>query len=77
MEERIKGIMEDILDVEAGEIGDEFHRDDVDAWDSMNHLRMITALEEAFDIRFTMDEIEEIESYRDLLNAVRRYVAPA
>jgi acyl carrier protein len=32
----------------------------------MAHLRLITAVEQAFGLKFTMKEIEEIRSYGDL-----------
>lgn len=62
--------MAGVLDVEAGEIDDGFRRDDASAWDSMNHLRLISALEEAFGIRFTMKEVGEMESFGDVRQRV-------
>lgn len=62
--------MAGVLDVDAGEIDDGFRRDDASAWDSMNHLRLISALEEAFGIRFTMKEVGEMESFGDVRQRV-------
>jgi len=62
--------MANVLDVEAGEIDDGFRRDDASAWDSMNHLRLISALEETFGIRFTMKEVGEMESFGDVRQRV-------
>ena len=70
VDSRIRGVMAGVLDVETGEIVDSFRRNDASAWDSMNHLRLISALEEAFGIRFTMKEVGEIESFGDLRRRV-------
>lgn len=67
---RIREVMADILEVEPGEIGDGFGRGDAPSWDSMNHLRMVSALEEAFGIQFTMKEVGEMERF----DVIRRLV---
>jgi acyl carrier protein len=70
VDSRIREVMAGVLDVEADAIADGFRRDDASAWDSMNHLRLISALEEAFGIRFTMKEVGEMESFGDLRQRV-------
>lgn len=36
--------------------------DDVEGWDSLGHLRLVTALQERFGIEFDVDEIMEMEN---------------
>jgi acyl carrier protein len=62
--------MAGVLDIPAAGIGNGFRRDDASAWDSMNHLRLISALEEAFGIKFTMKEVGEMESFEDVSRKV-------
>ena len=71
VDKRIREIMSGVFDVAPEEIDNGFRRDDASAWDSMNHLRLVSALEEALGIRFTMKEVGEMESFDD----VRRRVA--
>lgn len=50
----------------------ETKKDDIVEWDSINHLNLIVELESAFDPRLTMEEIEKLNSVRqivDLLNS--------
>ncbi|HYG65698.1 MAG TPA: acyl carrier protein [Thermoanaerobaculia bacterium] len=68
---RIRDVMADILEVEPGDIGDGFGRGDAPSWDSMNHLRMVSALEEAFGVQFTMKEVGEMERF----DTIRRLVS--
>jgi acyl carrier protein len=69
-ERRIKEVMAEVLEIEPAAIGERFQREAAPSWDSMNHLRMVSALEEAFGIRFTMKEVGEMERY----DTIRRMV---
>lgn len=71
LDSRVRDVMAGVLDVPAAEIDSGFRKDDASAWDSMNHLRLVSALEEAFGIRLTMKEVGEMESFDD----VRRKIA--
>lgn len=70
VDSQVREVMAGVLDVEAEALVDGFRRDDASAWDSMNHLRLISALEEAFGIRFTMKEVGEMESFGDVRQRV-------
>ena len=37
-------------------------RDAMESWDSLGHIRLVTALEEAFSVTFTLEEIESMTS---------------
>lgn len=71
VDRRIRDVMAEVFEVDPAAIGDGFHRDDAPAWDSLNHLRMVSALEETFGIRFTMKEVGEMERY----DTIRRLVS--
>ncbi len=68
---RIREVMSEILEVEPTAVRDGFQRDDAPGWDSLNHLRLVSALEEAFRIKFTMKEVGEMDRFE----AVRRMVS--
>lgn len=70
LDNRIREVMAGVFEVEPETIGNGFRRDDALAWDSMNHLRMVSALEEAFGIRFTMKEVGEMESFDDVRSRI-------
>lgn len=44
----------------------------VNEWDSMQRLNLVLALEEHFDIEFTPEEIETLETLVDFAAAVQR-----
>jgi acyl carrier protein len=46
------------------------------SWDSLQHIKLILAIEERFDIRFEAAEIPEITSFKAIFGAVERLVCP-
>lgn len=60
IEIQAKEIIADILDIDEDQISNNFSPENCDSWDSMNNLRMITALEKAFKIKFSMEEISSM-----------------
>ena len=75
-EHRIKEVMAEVLEIDPGTIGAGFHREAAPAWDSMNHLRLVSALEEAFGIRFTMREVGEMERFETIRRLVTERIVP-
>jgi acyl carrier protein len=71
VEGRIREVMASILEVDPERIGADLARDATPSWDSLNHLRLVSALEEDFGIRFTMREVGELDGFE----AVRRLVS--
>lgn len=45
---------------------------DIDQWDSITHLDLITATEEAFGIEITGFDVMGLENVGDLLNLIQR-----
>ena len=78
MNEQLRSVMADALDLEPDQITPELARgSDALAWDSMGHLRLITAVESEFGIRLTMSEIENITTAAELDDCVQKHTASA
>jgi acyl carrier protein len=60
--DKLNQIVADIFELDASAVSDALTPDDVEHWTSLNHLRLITAVEEAFNISFTMHQIESVRS---------------
>jgi acyl carrier protein len=74
-ENKIKQILVDILDVKEEEINETFGPNDAPLWDSMNNLRLITALEEEFNIQLTMGEIRQMDTFAKIKEAIGRHLS--
>ena len=66
----MKEVMAGVLEIDPAALREGIQREDVPSWSSINHLRMVSSLEEELGIRFTMKEVGEMESFA----AVRRLV---
>jgi acyl carrier protein len=51
-------------------IHNELNKDDVPEWDSINHLNLIIELEDEFNVSFSSDEIQEINSIEKILRFI-------
>mgnify|MGYP001142743029 CR=1 FL=1 len=75
MQERLRELIAAVLDLPPQEITPGMQRGEVAGWDSMSHLRLITAIEEEFGVRFTMDEIADLQTPAQLQQAIDRMKA--
>jgi acyl carrier protein len=75
MENRLRNIMADILDVEPCAVQAGFGPANAANWDSMNNLRLITAIEQEFNIRFSMDDIRLMTDFGQIVHMVGQYLA--
>ena len=48
--------------------------DDVEDWDSLTHMILITTIEAKFKIRFTQQEILDQSNVGDLINDIDRHL---
>ena len=74
MEDRIKVIMAEILDVPMDTIQDDFGPDDAPSWDSMNNLRLVTAIEEEFKVKLSMDDIKRMVDFGQVKTVLSGYL---
>ncbi|MCG8695102.1 MAG: acyl carrier protein [Minwuiales bacterium] len=62
MDDKLNEILIDLFELEPGQIADTLTAEEVELWDSLNHLKLVTAVEEAFGVQLSMEEIEAIDS---------------
>lgn len=48
---------------------------DVEAWDSLNHIQVITAIEKHFKIRFELNDLLNFQNIGDLCRGVQSKLA--
>ena len=62
MTDQLHDLIADIFDLEPADISEELTPEDIELWDSLNHLKLITAVEQSYGIQFTMAEVQAIDS---------------
>lgn len=71
--EKLKELFADTFDVDDEDVSDETSKDTLASWDSLNHLRFVTALEQDFEIFLTMDEINSMTTYAKVVEYVAQH----
>lgn len=70
MEERIKQIMADVLDLDAAVIDDSTAMDSTESWDSLSHINLCLSLEQDFQVSFSVGEMESMLTYDDVVRVL-------
>jgi len=73
VQEIFNDIIGKILLLESHQIRDDFSRNDIEDWDSMTHLVLVSEIEQAFDIILSDDDIVEIENIGDFKKILIKY----
>lgn len=72
MEERVKGIMAEILDLQVEKINEDTSPDTVKDWDSLKHMQLILSLEEEFNIEIPDEKIDEMLSLKKIIVVLQK-----
>lgn len=64
-------IFVDILDDEEILLKEDTTADDVEEWDSLNHIQLVVSIEKHFNIRFASKEIQSWNNIKDLVSSVQ------
>lgn len=67
---KVNEIFCDELDNEDIVLNDDTTTDDVEEWDSLSHVQLIVAIEKAFGIKFTSNEILSWSNVGQLVDSI-------
>lgn len=70
--EKLKGVILKELDLEDFDINESTAASMVPGWDSLKHVRVIMAIEEAFGIRFRTLEVIRLKNVGELQTLIDR-----
>ena len=62
-EQKLKNVLANVFNVETNLINDDASVDTIENWDSLNHLKLVLAIEQEFDISFSEEQTVEIMNY--------------
>jgi acyl carrier protein len=77
MREKVFLIVSQVFEVPLEQINEQLSPETIEVWDSLNHMNLILALEEEFDIQFTDEKIVEMLSVELILEAVNELLSQA
>jgi acyl carrier protein len=71
----LSDIIRDVLDEPDLKIVESTTADDVDSWDSFNHINIVVATEGRFKLKFSTVEIESVRNVGELVKLIERKLA--
>ncbi len=70
MDMRLLQIIQDVCKCGGGSLSGDVRLRDVQGWDSLAHMELITAVESAYQMQFTGDEIAGMQTIGDIWKAI-------
>lgn len=72
MKEKVISILSELTKLEKKELLE--NMDTVKMWDSMKHIEIILAIEEAYGIMFEQEELSELVTITEIIRVLQRKV---
>jgi acyl carrier protein len=69
--EKVKQIVVSVLKHENFEMRDDLTAADVDGWDSLTHMNIITEIEESFNTKFKLKELNKLKNMGTLIELIQ------
>lgn len=68
--ERLNEVFRDFFDDDEIELTPETTADDIEDWDSLNHITLMAAVEEEFGVRFTMGQVSGMKNVGEMAEII-------
>jgi acyl carrier protein len=70
IEQRVKTLLAKVMRVDVATVTADASTDSMVAWDSLNHIKLVLALEEEFDLAFDENQIEKMTSVAKVVSVI-------
>lgn len=68
---KLKEILTEVLEHNNFEIVDDLTAKDVDGWNSLSHMMIISEIEKKFDIKFKLRDLNKLNNIGDLIHVIQ------
>lgn len=70
--ERLNDVFRDVFDDDSITVSDDTTAADIDGWDSLMHITLISAVEDEFDIKFDMKSVVAMKNVGDMADVIEQ-----
>jgi len=68
--EMLEPVFRQVFDDEAIVLSRSTTADDIEEWDSLTHMNLVTAMELRFKIKFALGELQKLKNVGDMLDLI-------
>ena len=68
--ERLNKVFQEVFDDETIEVNDDTTSEDIDDWDSFEHINLIVAVEEDFSIKIPMGKVVTMKNVGEMADII-------
>ena len=68
--EQLNEVFQDVFDDEDIIVNDETTAEDIEDWDSLEHINLIVAVEKKFGIKFNMGEVNKFKNVGEMVDTI-------
>jgi acyl carrier protein len=68
--EELNEVFKDVFDDESICVDDHTTADDIEDWDSLEHINLIVAIEKKFSIKFNMGEVNKFKNVGEMADNI-------
>ncbi len=71
--DKVTQIFHDVFDDDSIVLTDETTAKDIDDWDSLTHITLISEIEEAFNMKFSMKDVLGMKNVGEMLDILEQH----
>ncbi len=68
--ERLNEVFRDVFDDDSITVTDATTADDIEDWDSLEHINLVAAVEQEFGIKFNMGQVVSMKNVGDMADII-------
>ena len=68
--DQVSNILKNTFDDQSINIENNTSADDIDEWDSLSHIELISNIESHFKIRFALGELQDLKNVGDMVDLI-------
>ena len=67
---KLNEVFRDVFDDESIEVNDATTANDIEDWDSLEHINLVVAVEKSFGIKFNMGEVAKLKNVGEMTDLI-------
>lgn len=68
--EKLNEVFQNVFDDENITVNANTTADDIEDWDSLEHINLVVAIEKKFEIKFNIREVKQFKNVGDMVNVI-------